>query len=127
MREILFRGKTPITETWVYGTGLLFDGTNTWIVHNEPPTPLAFGEKHFVVIPSTVGQFTGLFDKNGKKIFEGDIVEDYYGRVGVVEYCVDGNVASCGCCYTHFVGAGFKVDKIDLTDCKVIGNIHDNP
>ena len=70
MREILFRGKTKVGK-WVCGNYAFTDNN---------------GEQHFIfqnkafeyeVIPETVGQYTGLTDKNGKKIFEGDILKGY--------------------------------------------------
>lgn len=130
MREILFRGKRPITENWVYGTGLLYDSINTWLVDNPSHKAIAFGEEHYQVIPETVGQYTGLTDKNGKKIFEGDIVkaqDDIFGS----PFCngITGKVV--------YDETAFFIEPKDTMEAQwlfnecavyeVIGNIHANP
>jgi uncharacterized phage protein (TIGR01671 family) len=128
MREILFRGKTPITGKWIFGTGVLYDSINTWIVSNPSLQPLAFGEKHFTAIPETVGQYTGLTDKNGKKIFDGDIVK-FDNIIGIINYN-----EGCYCIKTKKPDWRNRNNPaIDIVmneypnEIEVIGNIHDNP
>ena len=137
MREILFRGKTPVRGEWVYGDLIQIADGRKFIVNNK------FGacidekgnfintEYPFVneVIPETVGQFTGLTDKNGKKIFEGDIV-----KTGSLQGKIVFNTKSCGFefWYNIVVGAYGEraTHKINLSTMRnyiVIGNIHDNP
>lgn len=105
MREILFRGKRKDNGEWVYGNSVLFFKETTKI----------YGElvqwREVEVIPETVGQYTGLTDKNGKKIFEGDII-----AYGDDRYLVN-------------FGDGYfsPFDFICEDECKVIGNIYDNP
>ena len=119
MREILFRGKRMDNGEWVEGD--LWNGKSA-LVYARDGCP--GGPSWNEVDPATVGQFTGLLDKNGKRIFEGDIVKDGYGgRVAVVE----AEIWNCGCCYSVF---GFSTETNDpgIDDTiVVVGNIHDNP
>lgn len=66
MREFKFRGRCAITGVWRYGFYYISKGNH--IIRNDQ-------DKESIVLSSTVGQFTGLKDGNGKEIFEGDIVE----------------------------------------------------
>ena len=119
MREILFRGKRTDNGTWT--CGYLFC---TW-----ERAYLCWGTTNSVpimeeVIPETVGQYTGLTDKNGKKIFEGDIVTGYFNHEKIVGYIFYGGNAQFFIQRDGIYGIG-----LDNSDCwlEVIGNIHDNP
>lgn len=131
MREILFRGKRKKDGEWVYGNYAVADnnGKQHFIFQNK-----AF---EFEVDPETVGQYTGLTDKNGKKIFEGDIVTyedaeaDYEGYHDNV-FFNRGEVrisAWDGICFTNrqTIDMNDLYESETMVDCEIIGNIHDNP
>ena len=115
MREILFRGK-DIKGNW--HTGLLAHIGNAWyIISNK-----AGIETAFEVIPSTIGQYTGLTDKNDIKIFEGDIVTlpAYQGgKKKSIVYFKNGKFA--------VDGSNYSFKDIAPKRMEIIGNIHDNP
>lgn len=125
MREILFRGKRlevgqfgPLSaKEWVYG-GYAKDCSGEYIYD-----PMRGGHRMVKVSPRTVGQYTEQTDKNGTKIFEGDICK-IDGEDGLFEIAWDGD------------NARFKLDGCGITadfdnfydrDIEVVGNIHDNP
>lgn len=122
MREILFRGKTEKGE-WVYGDLLTPDqfGNGYSIADHSIASP---GQNVFDVIPGTIGQYTGLTDKNGKKIFEGDIVKGSWGTIFVVFY--DNSFLQ----FRAKPQSGVERD-IDYyqgyNGFVVIGNLYDNP
>ena len=161
MREILFRGQTrrkgekvrmdgsPVESNWVYGG--IFQGLNRSVIYGYDPI------EKYVVYSDTVGQFTGLTDKNGTKIFEGDIVKC---RHRLVKFYLDDiekinprrsygkeidETDSYGfsCSYWRNYAVSFRDGCIRIQNrsdhheiranyiynhkIEVIGNIHDNP
>ena len=122
MREILFRGKRTDCDAWVEGDLIqAFRENQLSSCSIMPNTPTAYCWK---VDPETVGQFTGLTDKNGVKIFEGDIVTGYFNHEKIVGYIFYGGNAQ------FFIQRdGIYGIALDNSDCwlEVIGNIHDNP
>ena len=133
MREILFRGKLVDNGKWVEGllmfkTEIRVFTTHKWYDEGEE------GEydttEDLRVVPETVGQYTGLKDKNGKKIFEGDIVEftDKYtrkkGRAEIVFEAFKWKYS--GCYYGGNPIVWLCIDDGSI-EFEIIGNIHDNP
>ena len=114
MREILFRGKRKDNGEWICG-----DLVHWWGRHNTKPDIQIYNNvQRFNIIPETVGQYTGLTDKNGTKIFEGDIVKNDNGMKTSVEFYR-------GRYYPFIAFPEFRC--WDEEECEVIGNIHDNP
>ncbi len=118
MREILFRGKTESGE-WEYGVPV-FSGLN-----NELAFMKQMHSYDHQFIPSTVGQYTGLTDKNGTKIFEGDILKFAYNEEDENPNFYSVEWKSDRACFGYAETAD-KMLEVDAFHCEVIGNIHDN-
>ncbi len=133
MREILFRGKRKDNGEWVYGYYVCLNEKSHRIYTGYAETDCGdYYPDFYEVDPETVGQYTGLTDKNGTKIFEGDIVKREYTlwhsetkrtretQIGVVSY----SNKECGFCLDKVCNLRKPWDGDTI---EVIGNIHDNP
>ncbi len=138
MREILFRGKRVDNGEWVCGYYVLRKrpyfkdkGANFEHIICDNLVIDDFNDKQFVdtipitysVDPETVGQYTGLTDTNGNKIFEGDIVWDSYDEdYGKVEW--DNDVAKFIITFSTFT---VDFDSVCGEELEIVGNVYDNP
>ena len=133
-REIIFRGKRLDNGEWITGSLLkvTFRGDTFHLIFGDDFSMVGGDVKslsHALVDPTTVGQFTGLTDKNGKKIFEGDIIECWSEGVkarGTVQQNRGGLWIIYPAWQKHIMW-GLCPNEDGLTDVEVIGNIHDNP
>ena len=124
MREIKFRA-------WVkQDKRMIYDIHVGWGRHEyEDCFSDYLNNEHYVVM-----QYTGLKDKKGREIYEGDIVKRG-NMTGIAEFNTE-DMGSCGCCWPEFFGAGFVIrvegskeyffGAMEIDECEVVGNIYEN-
>lgn len=141
MRKILFKGKRTDNGEWVCGYYVLRKrpyfknkGANLEHIICDNLVIDDFNDKQFVdtipitysVDPETVGQYTGLTDTNGNKIFEGDIVVsdyiDYEDERGVIQW--DSDIAKFIITFSTFT---IDFDNVYGRELEIVGNVYDNP
>lgn len=112
MRKIKFRGRCVITGNWAYG--YYYPSKGNYIIRDAE-------DKETIVMPESVGQFTGLKDKNGTEIYDGDIMKGFpEGTIGVVKYS-DSQ-------HGFWMYQDMKTTATYWSvECEVIGNTHENP
>jgi uncharacterized phage protein (TIGR01671 family) len=128
VREIKFRAELKDSVYWVYGGGIIETNIGNMIISVDDGRPM-----FHIIKPETIGQFTGILDKNGKEIFEGDIVRRCAGYEG------DTFENACNC-LVEWDDGGFSLSKngtafiASLDSCEVhnrglnvIGNRFENP
>lgn len=127
MRETKFRGKRLDNGEWIEGD--LLRMLDHWFIF---PDPAPEGIDKYAVDPATVGEYTGLKDKNGKEIYEGDVIRSPLSEDKTRPHRIfyhTGNAAFMGALVDRKELCYLRLDQdwIYKFEKEVIGNIHDNP
>lgn len=113
-REIKFRGISKDDKQWVYGDIYATSEVPMIVKHG-----IASEFNNFVVVDEdTVGQYTGIKDKNDKEIYDGDIVRYFKDELGIVKFVAGSFIIDGNTCYESFLELGGEIE--------IVGNIYEN-
>lgn len=124
IREILFRGK-PIYEETIIGNDFYY-GDLCHYANGEVTIRQHETGYEMAVVPETIGQFTGITDRNGKKIFEGDIIKtDLFGKNHFISFGKSAKWGQCFCVQSN--NSIIYLTEIYAKSSDIIGDLHSNP
>lgn len=126
-----YRGKTKSSNKWVYGYVRYFESEDKYFIEESIEGYV------YEVVKDTIGQFTGLLDKNKNEIFEGDIVRLQSGGglfsfaskefIGIVKFKIGGGIRNILCqFYIETINDEYNEADFNPQNIEIIGNIHDN-
>jgi len=123
-RIIEFRGREAVSGEWCYGDIVQWESGRKSILQRSPKDGDLSTVEKIPISPETVGQFTGFEDRNGRRIYEGDLLrgDTFYGLARVMWLASRGKLALR-------LEEGFSQDfwDFDGKTAEVVGNVHDNP
>ena len=129
MREIKFRGFSKTLNKWIIGVPYFSEG-NWWILVDENTKSDDIGTGSYFVDKNSIGQYTGLKDKNGVEIYEGDIVTIMDCEPSLYKICYWDNNFKWGVEYIGNDKTNWQYENLEefsYEDFEVIGNIYENP
>ena len=121
MREIKFRGKRIKNGEWVYGSLVQWPNGAAAILASKNGYSAVWKQ---MVNPDTVGQYTGLKDRSGQDVYEGDLLRTSEGNIMIAEWVGSGIVTRC---LTPTYDGMMNTNRYAFPVSEKIGNIHDNP